>query len=102
MLTLFAKHARFDLDVTCKGDCEVDFHHTTEDIGIALGQAFSAALGDKKGVTRYGYMVLPMDEANNFCHRLVLHGRAVCVARRPQCDKCVLKEICEHAQKSDK
>ncbi|MBQ7037713.1 MAG: imidazoleglycerol-phosphate dehydratase HisB [Clostridia bacterium] len=63
MLTLFAKHGRFDLTVTCKGDTEVDDHHTTEDIGIALGEAFKAALGDKKGITRYGSCILPMDEA---------------------------------------
>ena len=63
MLTLFAKHGRFDLTVNCKGDTEVDYHHTTEDIGISLGLAFKEALGDKKGVMRYGYMVLPMDEA---------------------------------------
>ena len=63
MLTLLSKHARFDLDVTCKGDCEVDFHHTTEDIGIVLGQALKEALGDMKGINRYGSMILPMDEA---------------------------------------
>jgi len=63
MLTLFAKHSRVDLDVTCKGDTNVDYHHTTEDIGIALGQAFKTALGDKKGMTRYGDTILPMDEA---------------------------------------
>ena len=63
MLTLFAKHGRFDLTLVCKGDTEVDDHHTTEDIGISLGLAFKEALADKKGVTRYGYMVLPMDEA---------------------------------------
>ena len=63
MLILFAKHSRVDLDVTCKGDTQVDYHHTTEDIGIALGQAFKTALGDKKGMTRYGDTVLPMDEA---------------------------------------
>lgn len=62
MLTLFAKHGRFNLDVTCKGDTEVDFHHTVEDIGISLGQAFSQALGDKKGINRYGDTALPMDE----------------------------------------
>ena len=54
MLTLFARHGRFDLALTCKGDTQVDFHHTTEDIGIALGKAFYDALGDKKGITRYG------------------------------------------------
>lgn len=63
MLTLFAKHGRFDLRVTCKGDTNVDYHHTVEDIGIALGSAFSDALGDKKGINRYGNMILPMDEA---------------------------------------
>lgn len=62
MLTLFAKHGRFDLTVTCKGDVDVDYHHTTEDIGIALGEAFSQALGDKRGITRYGSFALPMDE----------------------------------------
>ena len=62
MLTLFAKHGRFDLDVKCVGDTNVDDHHTVEDIGISLGLAFKEALGDKKGVTRYGYMILPMDE----------------------------------------
>ncbi len=63
MLTLFAKHGRFDLTVSCKGDTFVDYHHTVEDIGIALGQAFEKALGDKKGITRYGSTILPMDEA---------------------------------------
>lgn len=63
MLTLFAKHGRFDLTVSCKGDTCVDDHHTVEDIGICLGQAFSDALADKKGIRRYGNMVLPMDEA---------------------------------------
>ena len=63
MLTLFAKHGRFDLDVTCQGDTYVDDHHTVEDIGIALGKAFKEALGDKKGITRYGSTVLPMDES---------------------------------------
>ncbi len=62
MLTLFAKHAGYDLGVTCKGDTEVDYHHTTEDIGIALGKAFAEALGEKRGITRYGDIVLPMDE----------------------------------------
>ena len=63
MLTLFAKHGRFDLDVKCQGDTEVDYHHTAEDIGIVLGQAFAQAVGDKKGICRYGNMILPMDEA---------------------------------------
>ena len=63
MLTLFAHHSRMDLSVTCNGDTYVDDHHTVEDIGIALGQALYQALGDKKGITRYGSMLLPMDEA---------------------------------------
>jgi imidazoleglycerol-phosphate dehydratase len=63
MLTLFAAHGGFDLTLTCKGDSEVDFHHTAEDIGICLGSAFAEALGDKKGITRYGDRILPMDEA---------------------------------------
>ena len=63
MLTLFASHGRFDLSVTCKGDVQVDDHHTVEDVGICLGTAFSKALGDKKGIVRYGSMILPMDEA---------------------------------------
>ena len=63
MLTLFSKHSRFDLNLTCHGDVEVDYHHTVEDIGICLGQAFKSALGDKKGITRYGDTILPMDEA---------------------------------------
>jgi len=63
MLTLFARHGRFDIALTCNGDTYVDDHHTVEDIGIALGQAFRIALSDKKGVTRYGSMILPMDEA---------------------------------------
>lgn len=63
MLTLFASHGRFDLIVRCKGDTEVDDHHTVEDIGICLGQAFAKALSDKRGITRYGSCILPMDEA---------------------------------------
>lgn len=63
MLTLFARHGRFDLNVTCQGDTYVDDHHTVEDIGIALGQAFAIALGDKKGIKRYGDTILPMDES---------------------------------------
>lgn len=62
MLTLFSKHAGYDLTVRCKGDVEVDYHHTVEDIGIALGQAFLKALGDKRGIVRYGDIALPMDE----------------------------------------
>lgn len=63
MLTLFARHGRFDLTVACQGDVWVDDHHTVEDVGICLGDAFAQALGDKRGVARYGSMALPMDEA---------------------------------------
>ncbi len=63
MLTLFAKHGRFDLEIKCDGDAEIDFHHTTEDIGICLGLAFKEALFEKRGIVRYGSMILPMDEA---------------------------------------
>lgn len=63
MLTLFARHGRFDLKVSCKGDTYVDDHHTVEDIGICLGDAFARALGDKRGIVRYGSCTLPMDEA---------------------------------------
>lgn len=63
MLTLFARHGRFDLTVRCQGDTQVDYHHTTEDIGICLGKAFREALGDKRGIVRYGDITLPMDEA---------------------------------------
>lgn len=63
MLTLFARHGSFDLDVRCKGDTQVDFHHSAEDVGICLGLAFAEALGEMRGVTRYGSILLPMDEA---------------------------------------
>ena len=63
MLILLAKHGRMDLSVVCRGDTQVDDHHTVEDIGIALGQAFNAAVGDKRGINRYGSQILPMDEA---------------------------------------
>lgn len=75
MLTLFARHGRFDLTLTCHGDTDVDYHHTTEDIGIVLGQALAEALGDKRGIKRYGSMLLPMDEALILC-ALDLSGRA--------------------------
>ena len=74
MLTLFAKHGRFDLQLTCVGDTYVDDHHTVEDVGIALGQAVAQALGDKKGITRYGTVTLPMDEALVTC-ALDISGR---------------------------
>lgn len=67
MLELFARHGRFDLAVDCKGDTDVDYHHTTEDIGIALGTAFKESLGEKRGIYRYGHMILPMDEALVLC-----------------------------------
>lgn len=63
MLTLFARHGRFDLALSCQGDTQVDYHHTVEDIGIALGDGFRQALGDKKGIVRYGSQILPMDES---------------------------------------
>jgi imidazoleglycerol-phosphate dehydratase len=63
MLTLFAKHGLFDLEVKAKGDVDVDYHHTVEDVGLVLGQAFKEALGDKVGIKRYGFFILPMDES---------------------------------------
>ena len=75
MLELFTRHGRFDLTVKCNGDTHVDDHHTVEDIGIALGQAFKTALGDKKGISRYGNMMLPMDETLILC-ALDISGRA--------------------------
>ena len=67
MLELFARHGDFDLAVRCEGDTQVDFHHSVEDIGICLGQAFTQALGDKRGITRYGQFLLPMDETLVLC-----------------------------------
>lgn len=67
MLELFTRHGRFDIAVDCNGDTDVDYHHTTEDIGIAMGSAFREALGDKRGICRYGSMLLPMDEALVLC-----------------------------------
>lgn len=75
MLTLFAAHGRFDLTVSCRGDTWVDDHHTVEDVGIALGEALRQALGDKRGVARYGSMLLPMDEALILC-AVDLSGRS--------------------------
>ena len=75
MLTLFAKHARIDLDVRCVGDVKVDYHHSVEDIGICLGLALKEALGDCKGIRRYGNMLLPMDESLVLC-ALDLSGRS--------------------------
>ena len=67
MLTLFSKHAHYDLKVICRGDVEVDYHHTVEDIGICLGKAFLEALGEKRGIARYGDIILPMDESLILC-----------------------------------
>ena len=75
MLTLFAKHARVELEVVCRGDVAVDYHHSVEDIGICLGLALKEAIGDCKGIKRYGSMLLPMDEALVLC-ALDLSGRA--------------------------
>ena len=75
MLTLFAAHGRFDLSVTCAGDTQVDDHHSVEDIGIALGDAVTQALGEKRGIRRYGSMLLPMDEALVLC-AVDLSGRS--------------------------
>ena len=75
MLTLFASHGRFNLSVCCKGDVEVDYHHSVEDIGICLGKAFAEAVGDCKGIKRYGNMMLPMDESLVLC-ALDVSGRA--------------------------
>ena len=75
MLTLFAKHARFDLNIKCTGDTNVDYHHTTEDIGIVLGTAFAECIGDGKGINRYGHIILPMDESLILC-AVDIGGRA--------------------------
>ena len=75
MLTLFARHGRIDLDVCCRGDTMVDDHHSVEDIGIVLGAALAKAMGDKRGIKRYGSMILPMDEALVLC-ALDLSGRS--------------------------
>ena len=82
MLTLFARHGRFDLTVEARGDTEVDDHHTTEDVGIVLGQAVRSALGDKRGVARYGWAYVPMDEAL-VRTSLDLSGRPFCVYQVP-------------------
>src|SRR5580693_3355611 len=78
MLELFAHHGGFDLTLNAKGDLDVDQHHTVEDVGIALGQAFEQALGSKRGILRAGYFVMPMDESLAAC-ALDFSGRAYCV-----------------------
>ena len=75
MLELLARHGRLDLEILCRGDLKVDFHHTTEDVGSCLGQAIAEALGDKRGIRRYGSQLLPMDEALALC-ALDLSGRS--------------------------
>jgi len=74
MLIALARHALFDLDLTAQGDLHIDFHHTTEDVGIVLGQAVKQALGDRRGIVRYGHAVVPMDEALVEC-ALDISGR---------------------------
>lgn len=80
MLTLFARHGRFDIELTCNGDTDVDYHHSVEDIGICLGRAFADAVGDCRGIVRYGSMLLPMDEALCMC-AVDISGRACLVYR---------------------
>ena len=80
MLTLFSKHARFDISVKCVGDTQVDYHHSVEDIGICLGKAFAEALGDCKGIYRYADIILPMDEALIMC-AVDICGRGTYVSR---------------------
>ena len=77
MLELFTRHGAFDLALTCKGDLDVDQHHTVEDVGIALGEAFDLALGDKKGIMRAGYFLMPMDETLGIA-AVDLSGRVAC------------------------
>ena len=76
MLDLFAKHARFDLEAVCQGDTEVDYHHTVEDVALVLGKAFAQAVGDGRGICRYGDIVLPMDEVLMLC-AVDVGGRSV-------------------------
>jgi imidazoleglycerol-phosphate dehydratase len=80
MLELFTRHGAFDLELICKGDLDVDQHHTVEDVGIALGEAFDKALGDKKGILRAGYFVMPMDETLAVA-AIDLSGRVACVVK---------------------
>ena len=87
MLELFARHGRFDLVLTCHGDVEVDYHHTAEDVGIALGQAFRRGLGEMRGIRRYGSFCLPMDEALVLCAvdlsgRCTLNWEVRCAAEK--------------------
>jgi len=77
MLELFTRHGAFDLELTCEGDLDVDQHHTVEDVGIALGEAFGEALGDKKGILRAGYFLMPMDETLGVA-AVDMSGRVAC------------------------
>ena len=99
MLTLFAKHGKFDLEVSAKGDLEVDCHHTMEDLGLVLGEVIAQAVGDKKGIRRYGSFLLPMDEALALI-ALDLSGRPYLVynlvppaARIKELDTALFKEF---------
>lgn len=97
MLTLFARHSRFDLQVKCIGDTQVDYHHTTEDIAIALGCAFATALGDKRGICRYADTILPMDESL-ILSAVDISGRGACYyALTIPCEKVgdFDSELCE-------
>src|SRR5215813_10116519 len=102
MLELFAKHGLFDLDVTCKGDLEIDDHHSVEDIAITLGQALVQALGDKSGINRYGEAVVPMDEA--LCRSVIdLSGRFYLVYEVPTKRQKIVNfsvELAEHFWRS--
>lgn len=91
MLTLFAKHGLFDLGIKAVGDVDVDYHHTVEDVGIVLGEAFKQALGDKKGIVRYGFFYVPMDEA---LARVVtdLSGRA-CLVYEANCPTMYVRDF---------
>ncbi|MBD3390560.1 MAG: imidazoleglycerol-phosphate dehydratase HisB [Chitinivibrionales bacterium] len=97
MLTLFARHGLFDLDVACRGDREVDFHHSAEDIGICMGQAFAQALGDHTGLTRFGTAYVPMDESlARVC--IDLSGRANLVYSVSLADRTISTFECDLAE----
>lgn len=97
MLTLFSRHGLFDLTVSCKGDCEVDFHHSAEDIGICMGQAFFKALADHTGIVRYGFAYVPMDESlARVC--VDLCGRPTLVYEVTLVDRTISSFECDLAQ----
>ena len=91
MLELFARHGRFDLVLTCHGDVQVDYHHTTEDVGIALGQAFARALGEMRGICRYGSFYLPMDEALVQINRYAAAPRVEVLRQGTQLHKIIMQ-----------